>query len=730
MLLVNPKDYYAISGSDDNIMVSLSISSHFFVMYYPHFFHYNFDCYSKDLELGREKIIVRLRRILAELVIANLHKEEGSLLKEKSILYQVMLLVTNYFKVEKEESSHRDNMDERISRIIQMLELEYAQPLTLSEVAESEYLSPSYLSRYFKQMTGMGFLEYLKSIRLRHSVEDLRHTSETIFQIAVNNGFSTAKNFTAAFKAEYQQTPAQYRKENRDQSIQNVTEQSTKEKRMVESPEALIQLAKYLENSEDHHVLTDEIPIEDRHILLKKPKLTEQLPQEKHLVFVGELKELLNETVREQVLLTHQKMRIDFIGIQNLFTSGVLTVDVETDEAIPTTPKYAKSDMALQFLKERDISVFLRIAFKEIMVREEAFFSEFEQFLAHAIQLFGRGYVNRWKILYFVPAETAILSHELERIYLRIYQLKERFGLRTEFGTFFPYNEGRDCLSIHHQWQFNQTDKIDFISFNADQNEVVDFSKVKDDIFYESQHYILNKTLKLKRFLKKHQLNKPLYLERWNTLTGNTRYTNGMFFRGALILKTVLDLANEVEGIGFWISNEVHERIGESRDILVDGLELFHFFNGRRPVFYTLLLKERLYGELIAKGDDYLMTRNDEGYQLLLYNEKNFNPRYSVDKLFVRSHRKELHLQIEGIEEGAYQVRKYYFDSKNGSLYSKWEQLNSKYGLDNEIIDYITNTSLPKLEISDEHITDTWGFFASMTSNAVQLIELRRAILP
>ena len=169
-------------------------------------------------------------------------------------------------------------------------------------------------------------------------------------------------------------------------------------------------------------------------------------------------------------------------------------------------------------------------------------------------------------------------------------------------GTFFPFREDRENISTHHQWQFNQADKIDFIAYDADQNEIVDFSNISDEDFLNSRDYILNKTQKLKHFLKKHQLKKPLYLDSWNTLTGNTRYTNGTFFRGALILKTILDLSTEVEGLGFWVNNEIHEQISGSRDILVDGLELFHFFNGKRPAFFTLLLKERMTGKVIAQG--------------------------------------------------------------------------------------------------------------------------------
>ena len=731
ILFVNRNDNYTIVGNESNIVICLSISSHFFVTHYAKYFHYYFECYTKELDPGRESVVAQLRRLLSEFVIANSRGEEGSFLEVQSALYQVMLLMTRFFKKTVPNFKGGETSDERIARIIQLIELRYAEPLTLAEMAESEYLSTSYLSRYFKQSTGMGFLEYLKMVRLKHSVEDLLYTSDNLFQIAVKNGFSTAKNFSLAFKSEYEQTPAQYRKEHQNEELEKQEARTGKieTKQVLDSPEALIRLAQYLEESANQGLLPDEVPIEEREIIVGKCEVAESLEREKHILFIGELKELLKENVKEQVILSKQKLRVDFVGVRHLIGGSTLLPEVDTDELVPTSPKYANSDLALQFLKNQGISLFFRIEYKEVIRNEEHFFNELDRFLVHALQIFGRAFVNRWQILYYASKETTVLSTELERIYLRINEVIRKRSVQLRMGTFFPFREDRENLSIHHQWQFNQADKIDFIAYDADQNEIVDFSNISDEDFLDSRDYILNKTQKLKHFLKKHQLNKPLYLDSWNTLTGNTRYTNGTFFRGALILKTILDLSTEVEGLGFWVNNEIHEQISGSRDILVDGLELFHFFNGKRPAFFTLMFKERMKGKVIAQGVDYVMTGNEDGYQLLLFNEKHFNPRYSVDELFMRNRSKELHVRLLGMAPGEYQVRKYQFDKENGGLYSKWGQLNSKYGVDVEVMDYIVQSSSPTLEIKDEQIGEDWTFYVSLASNAIQLIEYRRAIV-
>lgn len=730
LLFINRNEQYTVRGDKNNSMICLSIPSHFFVLHYPDYFRYNFECYSKQLDPGRGDVVAKLRSLLSELVIVQSRKEEGGSLEAQSLLFQTMLLVTRFFKEERTQMGAGEAGDERIARIIQTIEQRYADPLTLAEMAESEYLSPAYLSRFFKQTTGMGFLQYLKMVRLKHCVEDLLYTSDNLFQIAVNNGFSTAKNFTEAFKSVYEQTPVQYRKEHKQASVEAPDSGNAQalDAKKAEPLAALIGLAKYLEEAPGQRPLPEGAPAEACTIRIGKDGPQPDLEQEKHIIFIGELSELLNEPVRKQLLSAKEQLRVDFVGVRNLFSGATLLPDVETDEFVSTLPKYANADLAMQFLQAQGIGIFLRISHREVIANEDRFFLELDRFLVHALQVFGRSFVAGWQVLFCADKETAVLSSELERVYLKLHEMMRRRSPQVKIGAFLPFKEDKEAVPLSHHWPFQHPDKIDFITYDADQNEGIDFSEISDADFLASQDYIIAKTRKLKRFLKKQHMHQPIYLENWNTLTGNTRYTNGTFFRGALILKTVLELGAEVAGLGFWLNSELYGKNAGNRSAAVSGLELFHFFNGKRPAFYTMMFKERITGEVCARGDNYVLTRNPDGYRLLLFNEKHFNPRYAIDELFMRDRSKELHVRVLGMEPGEYQVRKYRFDQQNGGLYTKWGQLNSKHGIDLEVMEYIVQASRPTLEIDDEQIEADWSFYASLSSNAILYLEFRRAI--
>jgi len=88
----------------------------------------------------------------------------------------------------------------------------FHQPLTLENVAEVASLSPTYFSKKFKLVTGMGFKEYLNYVRLKHAQTALLTTSNTITDIALECGFNDSNYFKDLFRKIYGRSPREYRK--------------------------------------------------------------------------------------------------------------------------------------------------------------------------------------------------------------------------------------------------------------------------------------------------------------------------------------------------------------------------------------------------------------------------------------------------------------------------------------------------------------------------------------
>lgn len=447
-----------------------------------------------------------------------------------------------------------------------------------------------------------------------------------------------------------------------------------------------------------------------------------------HVLIVRELKELQKEDVRSQILMTKDDMRLNYIGISHLLSGETITAEVETDEEIATSSPYFKSDVALNFMKKNGLSLFVRIEYQEITKNEEFYFQKLYGFMKHCLQVYGASYLKTWHFLFYESYFTGAEALELKRVYLKMYDLLKELVPDIHVGVFLPFSFKEEKTKEPHKWILTEGNHIDFIAYHSNQNDMIDFKELSDNRFNLTKDYVKENTAKIKSYLKKHHLEKPMHLISWNTLSGNTRFTNGTFFRAALVLKSVLDIANDVESIGFWINTALHEGSDNGQRIRIEGLEFFHYFSGKRPAFFAMMFANKLDGTIIARGSDYLMTKTDRGYQLVLMNCKTINPYYSIEEAFLQKLNKEIQVKIAGLEAGEYQIRKYIFDKDHGALYTKWWNLNSRHGIDLEIIDYINRTSHPDIELYDETITGEWSFYSYLTVNAIHFFEIRKAM--
>lgn len=85
------------------------------------------------------------------------------------------------------------------------------EALTLSNLAKSIGYSEYYVSRKFRNISGMQLRDYLRGRRLAFALKDIRDTEDGLLDIAIRYGFSSHEAFTRAFKEAYGTTPSEYR---------------------------------------------------------------------------------------------------------------------------------------------------------------------------------------------------------------------------------------------------------------------------------------------------------------------------------------------------------------------------------------------------------------------------------------------------------------------------------------------------------------------------------------
>lgn len=88
----------------------------------------------------------------------------------------------------------------------------FKREIPLDEISSVVNLSPSYFSKYFKNVTQVSFSEYLANLRLENAIQDMLSKNSTVSAAALENGFANVKSFITQCKKVYDCTPAQYKK--------------------------------------------------------------------------------------------------------------------------------------------------------------------------------------------------------------------------------------------------------------------------------------------------------------------------------------------------------------------------------------------------------------------------------------------------------------------------------------------------------------------------------------
>lgn len=108
----------------------------------------------------------------------------------------------------RKQSERTNDIIGRIHRYIHQF---LAEELSLTRLSELVHLSPPYLSRLYKQMTGQGLLDFITETRINKARLLLKTTDHKIQDISAMIGLESAPYFTRLFKKETGFTPQEYR---------------------------------------------------------------------------------------------------------------------------------------------------------------------------------------------------------------------------------------------------------------------------------------------------------------------------------------------------------------------------------------------------------------------------------------------------------------------------------------------------------------------------------------
>ncbi len=99
----------------------------------------------------------------------------------------------------------------RIEKVMGFIHTSFDRQISLGEAARIASMTESAFSRFFKQRTGMTFIDCVTEVRLGSASRMLISTTKTIAEIAYSCGFNNISNFNRIFRKKKGCTPRELR---------------------------------------------------------------------------------------------------------------------------------------------------------------------------------------------------------------------------------------------------------------------------------------------------------------------------------------------------------------------------------------------------------------------------------------------------------------------------------------------------------------------------------------
>ncbi|MEA9390229.1 AraC family transcriptional regulator [Acerihabitans sp. TG2] len=196
---------------------------------YPQWHDYMFnilDDASQERQIGQHKKITDFLEIFNQAIAskgdkcAHLHIKNGLLIQDIKMhglsahsYYRMMLAMLSISVGVFEHTAKNCSVTmDFVDRAKFHIEENILKNLTLDDIAAKSFVSPCYLSRAFKKITGIGFSNYISNRKISIAKSLLQFSDLKVNTIALELSYQDANYFCRIFKKETGMAPSDYRK--------------------------------------------------------------------------------------------------------------------------------------------------------------------------------------------------------------------------------------------------------------------------------------------------------------------------------------------------------------------------------------------------------------------------------------------------------------------------------------------------------------------------------------
>lgn len=742
IILFNPNVLHQICSTDNALICKILISYKILSKFIKNG-NYIFECNSVKDNVNSYK---DLENVLKRIVFSYLEKEHKTECLRYGLIYELVDILIEQFQKNEDYYRYKDcnKENDRIQYIINYVNLNFQNSISLNDLAQKMYTSQSTLSRFFKKHMGIYFGEFVNEVRLNYAIRDLIETDKTITKISIDCGFSNASIFSKSFQNKYKISPTKYRKQQLavKDSMENDKDIDVRDFR------------------EDIILLEEKSKLSSKEIYIKT-LINEGTSYKKfwnRVLNAGTAYNLILASVQDHITYLINQLNFEYVRLWNIFSYKLMIQKNNNDYDY----NFSMVDNILDFLVNSGVKPFIDFGKKPdcaVVSEDETIYYEeeyinfnsmaewknmFNKFILHIIRRYGKEEVETWKFEFsfdirpgsFCIKDNSISFYEFFKYnfcFIKKYIPNAKVGgfgiIESDYDRLYRlmiYCKENDCIP-------------DFVSIllfpysHIEENEKYFAKRITD-------HFKIMDHIKMMR----NNLDKEgfetcnLYITEWNNSLSNRNYINDSCFRAAYVLKTINQLWDIPDMIGVWMCSDLASSYYDTSRIANGGSGLITKDKIRKPVFYAFLLLNRIGKKIIDKGENYIITSDDDNsYYILCFNYKEYNFNYffhaentispeNLINLFENNNDLKLDIDLIGMPENQrFIIKKYIINEECGSILKEWSKFEYEKDIEGNDLKHLIEVCTPDITMKKQIVNDNiLKISTNLKSNEISLIHV------
>lgn len=723
ILIINPFIIYEIKGLTEVVFLEVDVNLTAYGFSLDEVQSMYFNCNSA-LEKEKNKFHT-LRETIYALIQANMTIKENIDVLNRTLAYQLLYLLLSHYKNKGETIKRRSQKNlEKIKDIINYIDLNYQNNLSLNELSEHFGYTPQYFSSFFNSNMNKNFQSYYDNLRVNKSLEDLVNTDLPIEDIASINGFNDYRSYIRAFKKMFNLTPSEFKKQkgiiNKEKNFYldfdkkdylDIIFKNIKKEALIKPSTTINNFAEYNINYNDKTELirktflnvisvsraSDILKIDIVNMLERTKKIGF-----KYIRFHG----LLNDDMHVYRVNKNGDINISFVYVDKVIDT-LLNLGFKPFITLDYMP------MALANLPNKQIFESRQVVSEPKNISDWLFL--IKTLFEHLINKYGLTEVLSWPISIWNQPDSTVHAFGFSKDELFYELYKETYNLIKSINQAFQV--GTPSLipfaSFAYDWDIN------YLEYCKENNVYPDFLAIN---YYSNDFdfFITGKKLEklnknpnnLKQFINKIKtdnlyIGNKIYLTEWNVTSSQRNFINDTIYLSCYIVKNILENMDSLECFSHWSLTDFLDETQLPNTTFHGGNGLFTYNGIPKASFYAYYFLSKLENNVLQKGEGYYITKGLNKLTLIIYNYEHFSDYFADGEYFsLRYHHryepfqerkvKKLHFIINNLNYKNAKIKISRINKESGSSYDIYETM-ADLELEDEVeVKSLDNLSIPK----------------------------------